>query len=246
MTRVLAVVLGLALAATGAVFAGGGKLVVATDATYKPMEFVNGSGELDGYDIELMRAVGRAADFEISFRNVRWDSIFTTLLAGQCDAVISTITITEDRRKRFEVSIPYLTVDHYLVVRADNQDVKSLQDLAGRRVAALQGSTSITVLENARSRYRYVVVPYSDFTGYVADLVDGRIDAFVAEETVLALNDTPEYRGAFKIVGDPVSTERYGILVRKGNTRVLEMINRGLKMVLQSDEAAAIGRRWLK
>lgn len=238
----------LSMAASTAFCSGGSeKLVVATDPTWEPMEFIGTDGQPEGYDVDLMRAVARAGGFELDLAAVEWSSMFAGLASKRYDAVISAVTITDDRKQEMDFSDPYLKMDQYLVVDAENESVSGLADLAGKRVGALRGSRSLAVLENNREKYNLTVVPYSDFSEYVLDLHIGQLSAFVAEATiVLSMNRTPTYHGRFKIVGSPVATEYYGIAVRKGDSKSLTLINGGLRKVLASGESKALEERWLK
>ena len=75
------------------------KITVATDATWPPMEFVNEAKKIVGFDIDLMKAVAKAGGFAVEFKNTAWDGIFAGLANGEYDAVISSVTITDERKK---------------------------------------------------------------------------------------------------------------------------------------------------
>ena len=100
----------LLLGVTAALFAGGGgeaageglHIVIATDATWPPMEMVNESKEIVGFDIDLMMAAAEAGGFTVEFKNTAWDGIFAGLAAGEYDAVMSSVTITEERQKTMD------------------------------------------------------------------------------------------------------------------------------------------------
>ena len=98
--------------------ASSNKIVVATDATWPPMEYVDENREIVGYDIDLMKAIAEEAGLEVEFKNVAWDGIFAGLAAGEYDAVISSVTITDERRENYDFSDPYINAGQIVVVDA--------------------------------------------------------------------------------------------------------------------------------
>lgn len=84
------------------------KVVVASEASFPPMEFVEDSGAIVGFDIDLIKAVSAAAGVGIEIRNVAWDGIFGALKSGTADVIVSSVTITDERKGQFDFSMPYL------------------------------------------------------------------------------------------------------------------------------------------
>ena len=118
---------GLALAGGTNEAAGGKtKIVIATDATWPPMEMVDESKEIVGFDIDLMKAAAKAGGFEVEFQNTAWDGIFAGLEAGEYDAVMSSVTITDERKQTMDFSVPYINAGQILVVRKASSGVTTL------------------------------------------------------------------------------------------------------------------------
>ena len=91
-------------------------ITVATDATWPPMEMVDTNKNIVGFDIDFMKAVAREAGFEVVFKNTAWDGIFGGLDAGKYDAIISSVTITEERKRQYDFSEPYINIGQILVI----------------------------------------------------------------------------------------------------------------------------------
>jgi polar amino acid transport system substrate-binding protein len=126
------------------------RLTVATDATWPPMEFINEDQEIVGFDIDLMNAIAEAAGFEVEFQNTAWDGIFAGLANRDYDAVISSVTITEERQRTMDFSIPYINAGQVLIVRQDAPaGWQSLEDLQGESVGAQIGTTGAIEVGNA-------------------------------------------------------------------------------------------------
>ncbi|MCF7929170.1 MAG: basic amino acid ABC transporter substrate-binding protein [Spirochaetales bacterium] len=220
-------------------------ITVASDCTWPPMEFINEDKEMVGFDIDLIRAVGEAAGFEVVNKNTAWDGIFAGLKNNQYDAVISSVTITEERKKEMDFSIPYLDAGQVLIVREETSNVDEVEDLDGQKVGAQIGTTGAIYVGNVEG----VELKVYDELGFaIEDLANGRLSGVVADTPIAAdyvlMNDT--YKGKLKIVGEPFTDEQYGVAVKKGNTEVLEMVNAGLKKVIEDGTVEELKDKWLR
>ncbi len=224
--------------------ASSNKIVVATDATWPPMEYVDENREIVGYDIDLMKAIAEEAGLEVEFKNVAWDGIFAGLAAGEYDAVISSVTITDERRENYDFSDPYINAGQIVVVRTES-DITGPNDLAGHIVGAqisTTGAFAIQEMDGAELK------EYDEVGLAFEDLVAGRIDAVVCDTPVAAdfALQREEYKAVLKIVGDPFTDEYYGILVQKGNDDLLAKINAGLDAVQEKGLDKQFEETWLR
>ena len=218
---------------------------VATDATWPPMEYVNEQKEIVGFDIDVFRAAAKAAGFEITVRNAAWDGIFAGLAGGNYDAVISSITITEERKQAMDFSIPYINAGQVLIVNEETNNISSLNDLDGMDVGAQIGTTGALAIQQTEGA---TLKTYDELGLAMADLVNGKLAAVVADTPIaadFALNN-PEYKEVLKIVGEPFTEEYYGIAVKKGNQELLDRINSGLESIKASGELDQLIAKWLK
>ena len=253
MKRALFVLLSI-IVVVGA-FAGGGseaeadsgplKILVATDATWPPMEFLNADKEIIGYDIDLMRAIADAAGFEVEFANTAWDGIFAGLATDSYDAVISSVTITEERKATMDFSDSYINAGQGLIVAQSMSGVSGLGDMAGKTVGAQIGTTGAFAIDDAAG---VELATFDELGLAIAALANGQIDGVVADTPIAAdyVLQNDEYKGSLMIVGEPFTDEYYGIAVNKGNTELLDLINEGLAKVLASNVPAQIEDKWLR
>jgi polar amino acid transport system substrate-binding protein len=253
MLKKVLLVLIIAMVAAGFAFAGGGKeptggmlhIVIATDATWPPMEMVDENKQIVGFDIDLMNAAAKAGGFTVEFQNTAWDGIFAGLAAGEYDAVMSSVTITEERKETMDFSVPYINAGQILVVPQKTTGVTTLADLKGKSVGAQIGTTGSFEVEKVSG---VELRTYDEIGLAFEDLANGRIAAVVADTPVAAdfalMN--PNYKGRLKIVGEPFTEEYYGVAVQKGDTEVLNAINKGLKAVLNTDTYKQIEDKWLR
>ena len=224
------------------------KITIATDATWPPMEMVDTNKNIVGFDIDLMNAAAKAGGFAVEFKNTAWDGIFAGLENGKYDAVMSSVTINDERKKTMDFSIPYINAGQILVVKSDTEGVTKLDDLKGKTVGAQIGTTGAFEIDKVKAADKINEKTYDDIGLAFEDLVNGRIAAVVCDNPTAAnyalQND--KYKGKLKIVGDRFTEEYYGVAVKKGNSKVLDVINAGLKKVLDAGENKAIEDKWLK
>jgi polar amino acid transport system substrate-binding protein len=224
----------------------GKKIVIASDATWPPMEFVDASKNIVGFDIDLINEVAKEGGFKIEIKNVNWDGIFGGLSAGQYDAVISSVTITEERQKEMDFSDPYINAGQVLIVAKDSPDnVQTIADLAGKNLGAQIGTTGALEI----GKVKEVTLKTYDELGFaIEDLAKGRIAGVVADTPIAAnfvlQNDT--YKNTLKIVGKPFTDEYYGIAVKKGNAKVLDLVNKGLRKVIDAKKNVELEEKWLR
>jgi polar amino acid transport system substrate-binding protein len=251
MKRILTVVV-LLLAAGVVLFAGAKKeaagarkIVVATDSTWPPMEYVDENKKIVGFDIDLMDAIAAAAGFTAEYKSVAWDGIFAGVAADKYDAIISSVTITDERKEQMDFSDPYINAGQILVVKSDSTGVTTLKDLVGKTVAAQIGTTGSFEVEKVSG---VTMKTYDEIGLAFEDLYNGRVQAVVCDTPVAAdfALQNEKYKGSLKIVGQPFTEEYYGIVVKKGNKELLDLINSGLKKVKDSGKLTELEKKWLR
>ena len=223
------------------------KIVFASDCTFPPMEMVDANKNIVGFDIDMINAAAKAGGFTAEVRNTAWDGIFAGLENGKYDAVLSSVTITDERKKTMDFSLPYINAGQILTVRAD-ETATTLADLKGKKVGAQIGTTGAFEIDKVKDADKITEKTYDEIGLAFEDLSNGRIDGVVVDNPTAASyalqND--KYKGKLKTVGTVFTEEYYGIAVKKGNQKVLDLINAGLKKVMDSGENKTIEDKWLK
>jgi polar amino acid transport system substrate-binding protein len=224
------------------------KITIATDATFPPMEFVDTNKSIVGLDIDLMNAAAAAGGFTVEFKNIEWESIFAGLNNGNYDAVMSSVTITDEKKKTMDFSMPYINAGQILTVSAELNGVTSLAEMKGKTIGAQIGTTGAFEIDKIRAADNLNEKTYDEIGLAFEDLFNGRIDGVVTDVPTAASyaiqND--KYTGKMKFAGTPFTEEYYGVVVKKGNARVLNIINAGLKKILDSGADKTIEDKWLK
>ena len=206
-------------------------LVVGTDAAYAPFESQNEKGEIVGFDIDIVKAVAQKAGLEVKFVNTPWEGIFNALKQGDRDLLVSSITITDERRQTMDFTAPYFDAHQLIAVRADSK-VARFDDLKALKVGVQTGTTGDEAISKLQGKTSANVKRFESTPLALSELATGGIDAVVADNGVV-VNYVKNHGGnKFRTVNDPAFTpEQYGIAVRKGNAELLGKLNSGLAAI---------------
>ena len=215
--------------------------VFATDATWPPLEYIDESGNLTGFEVELVPMIGEKVGVKMEAKNIPWDTIFAGLANGQYDGVASGVSVTEDRKKTMDFSTPILQAGQVMIVRNDSK-VKGAEDMKGLRVGVQIGTTGDLVLDD----YDVTRKQYDDIGLAIQDMLNGNLDAcvcdsLIASDYVLA---NENYKNRLKVAGEPFTEEDIAIAVKTGNSELLGLVNKGLEMMKADGSYDALKAKW--
>jgi len=200
-------------------------LVVATDATFPPFEFIDEeTKEIVGFDIDLMNAIAERADLNITYQNVGWDPLLAGMADCQYDMAISAMTITEERGKVFSFSDPYINAGQIVVVAIGNDTINGPADLVGATIGAQIGTTGAMEAEAIQDSE---VKIYDTYEFAFLDLANGQIDAVIADYPT-AVAFVNQNAGQLQVVGEVFTDENYGIAFCLGNDDLIAQVNTAL------------------
>ena len=199
-------------------------LIVAMELAYPPFETRNDAGEPEGVSVDLMQAFGEYIGREIRIENTSWDGLIPSLQTGTADIVISSMTITEERKEQIDFSDPYANALLAILANADSE-ITSIEDLnqSGKTVAVKSGSTGHMYAEKNLTEANLLVLP--DESACVTEVAQGRADGFIYDQLTIYRNwqKNPDTTSAVFIPFQDV--EQWGIAVQKGNQELLDQIN---------------------
>jgi polar amino acid transport system substrate-binding protein len=218
-------------------------IVFAGDATWPPMEFVNDQKQMVGFSIDYMTAAGKEAGFKPVFKNTAWDGIFAGLEAKKYDAILSSVSITDERKKKMDFSEPYYTVRQALIV-SKASTAKSLADLKGQKVGGQIGTTGYFAIKAAPG---VEAKSYDEVGLAMEDLNVGRITAVVCDDPVAANYAVDKYKDKLKIAAviESGEAENYGVAVNKDNAAILALINKGIAAVKAKGLDKELKKKWI-
>lgn len=214
---------------------------VATDSSYVPFEFLDTeTGEMVGFDIDLINEIADRVGFEIDLEVVEFDGIVSGMGTGRYDIGIAGMTITEERAENFDFSDPYYDAGLILAVRADEEEIQSIDDVDGRPVATRAATTSETYLmENTDAEVR----TFPEIVNAYQDLVAGRVDAVIYDVPNVLYYIENEAIGEMKAIGDTLTGEQYGIAFPQGSELVDE-VNAALAEMMEDGTYGDIYEEW--
>ena len=172
---------------------------VGTEGVYPPFSYRDSeTNQLTGFDVDVMKAIGEEAGWDLQFVEAPFDSLFPALDSGRIDVIANQVTVTAERRARYLFSTPY-TYSHGVIVTAkDTDDITSLADLKGRTTAQTASSNWAQVAKDAGAKVQYV----QDFGPGVQLVVQGRVDAIVNDNIAVLDYLATSGNDQVKIAGD--------------------------------------------
>jgi glutamine transport system substrate-binding protein len=217
-------------------------LTVATDANFPPFEFKDASGKHTGFDVELWDALAKEIGVEYKLQPMDFNGIIPGLQTGQLDVGIAGMTIKLERAKLIDFSVPYFKAGLLIMVKADNNDIKGIEDLKGRIVSTKLGTTSQDFVKaNAQAR-KVKLFPNND--AMILELMSGGADAVVFDSPVMAnFMQSDAGKGKVKVVGPVYMGQSYGIGFPKGSPLVPK-VNKALKKLRKNGTYDALYKKW--
>jgi ABC-type amino acid transport substrate-binding protein len=212
-------------------------LVAGTDASFPPFESMSPTGEPEGFDVDLIKAIAENQKLNVQVKHTGWDGMMNGLSDGTVKIGIAGITITDDRKKSFDFTTPYFTAKQVILVKANDSlaNVKKVADLKGKLIGAQSGTTGASLVEETFGKGYNNLKAYDDIASAIEDLQNGRIQSVIADNAVIKKFVDKLNLKQVKIIDDAsVKTEVYGIAVKKGNKELLDKLNKGLAAVKQN------------
>lgn len=206
------------------------------DPDYPPFAYVDEKGNPAGFDVECLDWIAQEMGIEVKHQPTAWDGIVSNLLAGKIDLVYSGMSITEDRKKKIDFTIPYWLINLALCVGEDS-DLNMIAALSGDYTVGIQrGATAAMWIEDnlvksdilGEDKLKY----YVSFSLAVKDLVIGRIDSAFMDEPMI--KDAINKGQPIKFAGIIVTGEEYAVGVRKEDQELKALLNEGIAKLTKS------------
>ncbi|MFI8415235.1 basic amino acid ABC transporter substrate-binding protein [Serratia sp. NPDC078593] len=225
-------------------FAAETTYVVGSGGTYRPFEFENSSKQLEGFDIDIIKAIASAEGFQIKLVNTPWEGIFATLNSGDRDIIISGITITDKRKQMVDFSAPYFPAEQAIVVPKDST-VDSIAALKSLNVGVVNSSTGDIVVSDVLGKNSTAIKRFDNTPLMLQELFEDGISAAVGDVGVAKFYIKTHPEKAFKLITDAKFERQYfGIAVAKGNEELRDKINAGLQKIIADGTYANIYQTW--
>lgn len=216
------------------------KLIAVGECTFAPFEYVEEkTGKPAGFDIDLIKAIAEASDFEVEYKNLDWNSLIAALQTEEADLVVSGMTITDERALEVKFSDPYFESGQAWAVQ-EGSPIQVLKDLAGKTVAVQINTTGDYAAQALDEKFKEEKQPgltikrLEQAADVFNELKVGGVDAVISDMPVIQeyLKNNPDSK---VIIPEPAFTvEYYGIAMRKQDKEIHELVNKGLAKIKAS------------
>ncbi len=219
------------------------KLIIGTDATYPPFEYVDEKGQISGVDVEVGREIGKALGREVEFRNINFDGLITALRTGSIDLVISSMTATPERRQSIDFSEPYVKTG-LSILAAKNSTIQSAADLKtpGRKIVVRLGTTGESwARENLKEAK---IIALDADVSCVMEVVNASVDAWIYDQLSI-MNYQLKYAEKTRALLTPLREEVWAIGLKQGNNELKTKVNEVLARMRSDGSFAKLAERYM-
>ncbi|WP_299187575.1 amino acid ABC transporter substrate-binding protein [uncultured Campylobacter sp.] len=217
-----------------------GILTIATEGTYAPFSYYDDKNELVGYDVDIAREVAKKLNLKIEFLTAPWDAMLAAFDAGKADAVFNQVSVTDERKKKYDYAEPYTVVHGAIITHKDNDDIKSFDDLKGKKNADSATSNWAKVAAS----YGAQNVTVDSFSKSMELLVSKRVDT-VVRDNIVFYDFIKQRPGApVKIAAEGSDTDYTAPIVQKGNTELADQISKAIEELKNEGKLAEISIRY--
>jgi len=218
-----------------------GTLIIGTEGTYRPFSFhEGGSGDITGYDVEVIEAVASKLGVTAKFEETQWDGIFAGLEAGRFDVIANQVSITPERKAKYDFSTPYTLSTGVIVVKSDNTSITSFASLAGKITAQSLTSNWYRLAQDSGANIENV----EGWAQSVALVEQGRVDATVNDK--LTFLDFKQTNGAagLKIAAETTEQSESAFVFEKGSTALTDAVNTALEELRTDGTLSSLSNKY--
>lgn len=218
-----------------------GVLKVGVEGTYPPITYHDENNVLTGFDIEVAQAIGEKLGVEVEFVEAEWDSLLLAVDSGRIDTVINAVSVTDERKEKYDFTEPYVSVYYNVIAKGDNDELQTLEDLNGKKVAENITTTFATRLEELGA----TIVPIDTLEQSIDLITTGRADFTLLSDIsfypYLEEHPDADVKAAF-VFGD--DKDQFAIPFKKGETRLVEAVNKALDELKADGTLTAISEKY--
>lgn len=199
------------------------ELVLATEAGFAPYEYYK-DGEIVGVDIDIAKKIAKRLDKKLVVKDVSFDFLINEVKSGKADFAAAGISITEEREKEVDFTDEYTISNQVVVIRKDSA-LRDFSELKNKKIAAQLGTVAdLYVSENYKDA---TLVTHKKYLSAVEDVKSKKVDCLIMDE--LPAKEIVKSNTELKVMDGILFQDKYGMIVKKGNTELKERINEILK-----------------
>lgn len=220
-----------------------GVLNVGTNAEFPPFEYVNDSGEPDGFDIALIKAIGEKMGVEVQVDNMEFAALVSSI-GSKIDVSVAGMTITDERMLTVDFSTPYYEAVQYVIL-PEGSEIATADDLKGKAIGVQLGTTGDFIAEEIEDA---TTSQYNKAVDAVNDLINGRLDCVIVDKNP-ALVFEAKFEGQVTAVDGAqfgFEPEEYAIAIPKGDTALADKINTALQELIDDGTFDALVSQYIE
>ena len=203
------------------------EIVMVTEAGFAPYEYYD-SGQIVGVDIDIAKEIAKEMGKELVIKDVSFDSIINEVKTGKADFGAAGISYSEERAEEVDFSINY-SISKQIVIVKDNSSITNINDIGNKKIAVQLGSIADTyVTDNYKNAN---IIRQKKYLAAIEDLKSDKVDAVVMDE--LPAKEIINSNSGLKILDGSLTNDSYGMIVKKGNSEMLSVINKVLNRLIQ-------------
>jgi polar amino acid transport system substrate-binding protein len=217
-------------------------LVIGMELAFPPFEMLDSSGQPAGVSVDMAHAMGQYLNRPVRIENIPFDGLIPSLKTGKIDVIISSMTVTEDRKKSIDFTDPYLKMG-LAILAAKNSDIQSINDVdkPGRNVVVKKGTTgNIYALQHFKNAKLLVL---NDQSACAIEVSQGKADCFIYDQ-ISVFENWKKYEATTRAILQPFTQEDWAMGIKKGNDALRTQINGFLKQFKESGGFDALGAKY--
>jgi arginine/lysine/histidine transporter system substrate-binding protein len=207
-----------------------GELIVATNAAFQPFEYMDGD-KVVGFDMDIAQAIADKLGVKLTINNMEFDAVLAAVPSGKADIGIAGMSVKPERQAVMDFSDSYFKSSIVMLVAKDNDALKTIDDLVGKKLGVQTGTVADTVV--ASGVKDATVVRMNKDADSVQDLINGKLDAVLLDSSPAQVFAT-QLSDKIKLIDTPLDLEDYAVAVNKGNSGLIEVINQVIKELRDS------------
>jgi len=215
-----------------------GKLTFAMSGLLKPLNYKENQ-ELVGFDVEIGKEISKRIGLEANPVTNPWETIIQGLRGNKYDAIIGSMTATEERSKQVDFSIPYYVSGATVFISSENNEIKTVEDLKGKTIGVMQASTYV---EDAK-KYTDKIKEFPSEIYALQDLPPGRLDAVITDR-IVGISAMQESGLKIQALGEVIKREEIAVAINKDNEVLLEAINKAIEEMVKDGTYKEISMKW--
>ncbi len=219
-----------------------GTIIVGLEGDWAPWSYVDENDELTGYDVEVAKAIADKLGVEIQIVPGEWDGLFAGMDAGRYDMVVNGVEVTEERADKYDFSTPYAYIRTALIVKGDNDSIKTFEDLKGKKTANSIASTYMNLAESYGATCYGVSTLDETLTMVLQGRVDATLNAIVSFTDYMAQHPDSN----LKVVATTEEASNVAIPMRKGDetASLREAVNKAIDELREDGTLSELSTRF--